>query len=307
VGRRAIAIDHLSSTPQAKYDEECFLLVALIGLTAVIKMAARTSTEDHLISSPSGGHVEFQVEGTGPAVLMIPSLGRGASDFDDLSRRLAAVGFTAVRLEPRGIGNSAGPMNNITLHDLAADAAAVIEAIGGKPVMVIGHAFGQRVGRTLAADRPELVKGMIMIAAGGKAPMKRGALEALLGSFRLNQSEEKRMDDVKLAFFAPGNDPNVWRDGWYPDVAKVQFAAAQATPVEAWWNAGSGIPLLVIQGLQDAVAPPENGRMMKAEMGDRVELIEIEGAGHAMLPEQPEKIAEAIVTFAHKHQETRVN
>jgi pimeloyl-ACP methyl ester carboxylesterase len=61
----------------------------------------------------------------------------------------------------------------------------------------------------------------------------------------------------------------------------------------------------VIQGLQDTVAPPENGHMMKAEMGDRVELIDIEGAGHAMFPEQPEKIADAIVMFARKHTETK--
>jgi pimeloyl-ACP methyl ester carboxylesterase len=35
--------------------------------------------------------------------------------------------------------------------------------------------------------------------------------------------------------------------------------------------------------------------MMKAELGDRVELLDIDGAGHALLPEQPEKIAAAIV------------
>jgi hypothetical protein len=40
--------------------------------------------------------------------------------------------------------------------------------------------------------------------------------------------------------------------------------------------------------------------------GDRVELIDID-SGHAMLPEQPEKIAEAIVMFARKHREIRVN
>jgi hypothetical protein len=32
-------------------------------------------------------------------------------------------------------------------------------------------------------------------------------------------------------------------------------------------------------------------------MADRVELMDIDGAGHAMLPEQPEKIAEAIIGF----------
>jgi pimeloyl-ACP methyl ester carboxylesterase len=232
---------------------------------------------------------------------MIPSLGRGASDFDDLSRRLVAAGFTAVRPDPRGIGKSTGPMDNLTLHDLAADAALAIEALGGQPVVVVGHAFGQRVGRTLAADRPKQVKATVLIAAGGKAPMKPGAQEALLGCFRLDRPDAERLVDVKLAFFAPGNDARVWRDGWYPRVATAQIAATRATPVEGWWNAGSAAPLLVIQGLQDTVAPPENGRMMKAELGDRVELLDIDGAGHALLPEQPEKIAAAIIAFAKRH------
>jgi pimeloyl-ACP methyl ester carboxylesterase len=120
----------------------------------------------------------------------------------------------------------------------------------------------------------------------------------LLGSFRLDQPLETRMKDVQFAFFAPGNNPAVWRDGWYPDVAKAQMAATRATPAEGWWNAGSATPLLVIQGLQDVVAPPENGHMMKDEMAGRVELIDIDGAGHAMLPEQPEKIAQAIIDFS---------
>jgi pimeloyl-ACP methyl ester carboxylesterase len=70
-------------------------------------------------------------------------------------------------------------MDGRTLHDLAADAALVIEALGCPPIVVVGHAFGQRVGRTLAADRPRLVKAMAMIAAGGRAPMKPGAAEVL--------------------------------------------------------------------------------------------------------------------------------
>jgi len=266
----------------------------------------QSETANHrFIPHPSGGQVAFEVDGTGPVVLMIPSLGRPASDFDELARRLVAAGFTAVRPDPRGIGKSTGPMDGLTLHDLAADAAAVIEALGAKPVIVVGHAFGQRVGRTLAADRPELVRAMAMVAAGGRAPMKPGAQEALMGCFRLDRPDAERLADVRFAFFAPGNDPNIWRGGWYPDAAKAQIAATRATPIEGWWNAGSTTPLLVIQGLQDTVAPPENGRMMKAELGDRVELLEIDGAGHALLPEQPEKIAAAIVAFARKHQGER--
>jgi pimeloyl-ACP methyl ester carboxylesterase len=281
-------------------------LFATVIAVAIADMATRPSAEQRLVARQSGGQIALKVEGTGPVVLMIPSLGRGAADFDDLSRRLVAAGFTAVRPDPRGIGRSTGPMDGLTLHDLAADAALVIEALmietkDAQPVVVAGHAFGQRVGRTLAADRPELVRAMAMIAAGGKAPMKPGAAKALLGCFRLDRPDVERLADVKFAFFAPGNDASVWRDGWYPAVATTQIAATRATPVDGWWNAGSRTPLLVIQGLQDTVAPPENGRMMKAELGDRVELLDIDGAGHALLPEQPEKIAAAIVAFAKRH------
>jgi pimeloyl-ACP methyl ester carboxylesterase len=123
--------------------------------------------------------VAFEVEGTGPALLMIPSLGRGSADFDDLSRRLVAAGFTSVRPDPRGIGGSTGPMDGLTLHDLAAEAALVIEALGGQPVVVVAHAFGQRVGRTFAGDRPELASAIAVIAAGGKVPMKSVPAEVL--------------------------------------------------------------------------------------------------------------------------------
>jgi pimeloyl-ACP methyl ester carboxylesterase len=281
-------------------------LFATVIAVAIAGMATRASAEQRLVARQSGGQIAFEVEGTGPVVLMIPSLGRGAADFDDLSRRLVVAGFTSVRPDPRGIGRSIGVMDGLTLHDLAGDAALAIEALmierkDGQPVIVVGHAFGQRVGRTLAADRPELVKAMAMFAAGGKAPMKPGAAEALLGCFRLDRPDAERLADVKFAFFAPGNDASVWRGGWYPEVATAQIAATRSTPVEGWWNAGSAAPLLVIQGLQDTVAPPENGRMMKAELGDRVELLNIDGAGHALLPEQPEKIAAAVIAFAKRH------
>jgi pimeloyl-ACP methyl ester carboxylesterase len=55
--------------------------------------------------------------------------------------------------------------------------------------------------------------------------------------------------------------------------------------------------MLVIQGLQDKIAPPGNGRDLKATYPDRVTLIEIDGAGHAVLVEHPERLADETVRF----------
>ena len=89
------------------------------------------------------------------------------------------------------------------LHDLAVDTAAVVEEIGrGGPAVVVGHAFGQRVCRTLASDRPDLVSAVIMIAAGGKVPPSEEAVAALRACFDLSLPQETRMEFVRSAFFA---------------------------------------------------------------------------------------------------------
>ena len=109
--------------------------------------------------------IEVLSQGSGPLVVMIPSLGRPAEDFDDLSRRLAEAGYRALRPQPRGIGESRGPMRGLTLHDFSKDVAAVIGKHGGGPAVVCGHAFGNFVARTMGADFPKLTKAVVLLAA----------------------------------------------------------------------------------------------------------------------------------------------
>jgi pimeloyl-ACP methyl ester carboxylesterase len=116
----------------------------------------------------------------------------------------------------------------------------------------------------------------------------------------LDLPQAERLHAIKEAFFAPSSDPTVWRDGWWPSGAVAQGAANRATPREDWWEAGSA-PLLVIQGLDDRTAPPANGHALQETLGDRVQLVGLADAGHALLPEQPEAIAEAIIAFLRQH------
>jgi pimeloyl-ACP methyl ester carboxylesterase len=274
-----------------------------IVFSAVLIMNSIAGTGSVLAETRTVPHgdavIEYHIDGKGPLVLMIPSLGRPASDFDDLAARLAAAGYTTVRPEPRGIGRSSGPMKDVTLGTLAADFLAPVPN-GSDPIIVIGHAFGQRVARTLATQYPDRVKTVIMLAAGGKVPMRSGANEALRAVFNPKLPPDKHLEAVRFAFFAPGNDPAVWRDGWYPAVAETQVSANEAQKVEEWWGAGNA-SMLVIQGLQDMVAPPENGRMIKEEYGERATLHEIDGVGHAMLPERPVEVAAAVMAFLDRH------
>jgi pimeloyl-ACP methyl ester carboxylesterase len=61
--------------------------------------------------------IEILAQGAGPLMVLLPSLGRGAEDFDAIAVRLAAAGFRVLRPQPRGIGRSRGRMTNIDMHD----------------------------------------------------------------------------------------------------------------------------------------------------------------------------------------------
>jgi sigma-B regulation protein RsbQ len=67
--------------------------------------------------------------------------------------------------------------------------------------------------------------------------------------------------------------------------------------LEEWWAPAGRSKFLVVQGLNDLIAPPENGRALKQELGDRVTLIELSGVGHMVSLEAPEQTAHAILSF----------
>src|SRR5207302_10907673 len=95
-------------------------------------------------------------------------LGRDSEEFHPLAERVAAAGFRVLRPQPRGYGKSAGPLENITLHDLARDVAAVIQQEHAGPAILAGHAFGHFVAKMAAVDFPKLARGVILISASQK-------------------------------------------------------------------------------------------------------------------------------------------
>ncbi len=233
------------------------------------------------------------VEGSGDETLvLLPPHGRGTGDFDHLVAALVPHGYRVIRPEPRGFGPSRGPLD-CTLADLADDVAAAIEAEGGGPVVVAGAAFGNRVARMLAVRRPELVRALVLMAAGGRFPPAPEAMAMLRRVQDRSVPQEQRIEAARLVLFSPGSPvtPEQMRlDEISADALRAQSGE---DPREAWWS-GGGPPMLVIQGGADVLAPPENGRSLLRDYPDRVTLHEIPGGGHRIAEERPELMAELI-------------
>jgi pimeloyl-ACP methyl ester carboxylesterase len=249
--------------------------------------------------------IEIIAEGRGPLIVMLPSRGRGAEDFDGVAGELVKAGFRVVRPEPRGAALSLGPMQNLTLHDLAHDVAAVIRnAGGGGPATIVGHAFGSWVARMVAIDHPELVRGVVMVAAAAKAyPAGFAGAKELSeavrksGDFALPSAERLRY--LRLAFFAPNSDASIWLEGWHPAADEMQSAAGRAVRQSEWWSGGT-VPLLDIQGELDPFKPRAMSNEMRDEFGERVSVVVIPNASHALIPEQPTAVTEAILAWIGK-------
>src|SRR5262245_43848966 len=172
----------------------CFLL----PVTAVTQQAGVVREE---MVQAGEVTIHVTVRGEGETVVLLPAGSRGVEDFDDLRKRLVQAGYRAVLPQPRGIGRSAGPLDGLTLGDLGADVAAVIKAVGGVPVTVVGHAFGNRVARVVAADHPALVKQVILVAAGGIVPISHETQEAMRRASDTNLPREERLAAIRRAYF----------------------------------------------------------------------------------------------------------
>jgi pimeloyl-ACP methyl ester carboxylesterase len=246
--------------------------------------------------------LEVLVRGEGPDVVLVPSAMRGAEDFAQLQEALAGAGFRSLAMQPRGAGRSEGEVDGLTLQDMAEDVALVVTSLCSGPAHLVGHALGNIFVRATASFRPDVTRSVSVMPAGGhnlaSNRVAPGVYEAVGRCHDEHLSETERLEALNTAFFAPGNDPSVWLDGWWPASAGLAGAIGRTDP-ELWWRAGDG-PMLVIQPMNDAMAAPEVGRTVKAALGDRVRYVEVHNCGHAILPEQLEAIAKAVIGFLRK-------
>jgi len=106
--------------------------------------------------------IYVEQRGSGPTLLLIPGGPQDAGVFAALASELSDQ-FTVIALDPRC--NSRSPCDDmgsdLNVDQHADDAAAVIAAFGGGPVMVFGTSGGAQVGLNLAARHPALVSTLV--------------------------------------------------------------------------------------------------------------------------------------------------
>jgi len=229
-------------------------------------------------------------------IVLLPSSQRDSLDFTDVAQGLADQGFRVLRPQPRGMGRSSAPLAGLTLQTLAADVAHVIKQLGGGRGIVAGHAFGHYVARVTDLQHPDNVRGVVLLAAAAREPLAELSTSLDIAADN-TRPEAERLMHLRQAFFAPGNDASVWLEGWHPQWCARYRMAAVSLPKAQWWETTHS-SILEVQGEHDPWRPPASRLELQEKLGDKVSICVIDGASHALVPEQPSAVIAAITEWA---------
>jgi pimeloyl-ACP methyl ester carboxylesterase len=107
-----------------------------------------------------------RVGGYGPPVLLLHGLGGAASNWVDVAPLLVER-HRVVALDLPGHGTSATSATGGSMDGFVDTVAAAMTDLQVVPALVAGHSFGGQLAVWLAARRPELVRGLLLIAPAG--------------------------------------------------------------------------------------------------------------------------------------------
>jgi 3-oxoadipate enol-lactonase len=250
--------------------------------------------------SIDGCNIHYLVEGRGPLLVLLHSLGGDGRMWRTTIEALKAE-FTVAAPDARGHGRSdnKGPM---TVEQFAEDAVALAGELAAAQFSLIGLSMGGQAAMHVAASHSDQVKTVAIAdtSLGGRpggqerwsAAQKRiqeignRAFAAEYTASRLRPSTNKRVADEFSSMV----------EATLPDIYLAQFRSIQAQDLR---EAATTIrvPTLVLVGADDVSTPPSMAQEIASVIpGSRLEIID--DANHLSNLDQPLAFNAAVLAFA---------
>ena len=252
-----------------------------------------------------GADLFYQVEGTGPPLLLIMGLGYPSDMWWRVLPWLTPH-FTTVRFDNRGVGRTGtGAERPYSVERMALDARAVLHAAGFARAIVFGVSMGGTIAQELALTHPEAVDWLLLGCShpgGANVVIDEEAVALLRSRGAMTPAEAA---EAAIPFVYASGTPRADIDA---DLA-VRAAhptdpvgyAAQLTDGLAWRGSldrlpGLAIRTLLVHGDLDRLVPIENSRRMAAVLPNaRLEVLA--GASHIFMTDQPERTRAVLESF----------
>jgi 3-oxoadipate enol-lactonase len=250
-----------------------------------------------------GARIYWDEEGSGAPLLLVMGLGWPSQAWQRLRPALSEK-YRTIALDNRGVGKSDAPAGPYSIAQMAADAAAVLNAARVNTAHIFGVSMGGMIAQEFALQYPNKVRSLILgcTAAGGPEAV-RAEDEALRVLMTRGQDLEQFARAINPFIYDAGTSPQLVEED---TATRLKFYAsgegyfAQLQAVIAW-EAYSRItqisaPTLVIHGENDRLVPAENGRRIAGRIPG-AKLVIIPGASHIFTTDQPGASQAAILEF----------
>lgn len=247
----------------------------------------------------------------GPKALFLHGLFLNRHFFKPQVDTLTAAGWHCLSLDIPGHGDSQW-RQGWALDDLTTDIALFVEEHVGAPVVVIGHSLGAAVAIRLAAQRPDLVKGLVSVNSTAQAePLDMlpnwHELRAQLvpGDYK---ARRQALADIQARLLAPAfKDSKAELAERQLDVMVGQDPHGLVAGIDAVVNRGDirpllptiKAPVLAIGGGEDVATPPDLTREIADLAADGQSLI-LPDVGHHAPLEAPQAVTTALRAFADR-------
>src|SRR6187402_2438823 len=98
-------------------------------------MTSATPTPATKYISRPEGRIAYDVQGSGPLVVLVPGMGDLRATYRFLAPKLVAAGYTVATTDLRGHGDSDPTFSSYGDPETAGDIEALIDALGGRAVV----------------------------------------------------------------------------------------------------------------------------------------------------------------------------
>jgi pimeloyl-ACP methyl ester carboxylesterase len=271
--------------------------------------------------------------GSGPLVLLLHGFPQFWWTWHRQLRDVADAGYRAVAVDLRGFGASDKPPRGYDAPNLADDIAALVSALGESDAMVVGSDLGGLLAWTIAATRPELVRGVVLLGAAhplrlrsaiGSDRAQRRASRYALRTFQLPRRPEHLLarDSVWVrSLFDTWSGPSWRASASYPDdveryaeamrVHPAYFCAAEyfrwlvrSLPRKDGRRYADSLrtpvraPVLQLHGDRDSCVLPATAQGSGRFVRGSYEWRSLDGVGHFPHNERPDLVSGELIRWA---------
>ena len=258
-----------------------------------------------------GVTLHYEEAGRGEPVLLLPGSGsRGRTWLLHQVPALVDAGYRAITLDNRGAGKSGPARPGLTVGDLVADTAAVIEQVAGGPCRLVGTSMGAFVVQELLLVRPQLASRAVLMASRARpdamslamAAAERELADSGAALPPAYDAVQRALQNLSPRTLADPDEVQDWLDilemsptDWTDPGQRAQLDVTLDGDRRAAY-ATITVPTLVMSFADDLLAPPVRGRELAEAIPSAV-YTEIADAGHYGYLERPEAVNQAMLRF----------